>query len=601
DQMAAQLGRHYAEAGIQDKAIAYLSLAGDQARLAYAHREAIEYYTQVLALQEAAGEYEQAGGTLMKLALAHHARFDFGQARQAFEEGSARWQRAGGTVPRLSLPAAPHPLRIRWWDPFTLDPGVAEVWVSAPVIAHVFRGLVSLGPDLGLVPELAQGWQVFDEGHRYVFLLRKDVLWSDGIPVTAHDFEYTWKRVLDPSTDSPSAQLLYAVKGAQAAHQQQGSRAHDVGVRALDDWTLEVELVEPCSYLLYLLTHTAMRPVPQHVVETNGAAWTDLDTIVTSGPFKPVLWENDKYMRLVRNPAYRGSFGGNVAQVELYLSPDPAAGAGLYRNDSVDVLPLTGHIPEVDRLRREFAEESVSVPSLRTLYLGFDVSRPPFDDLRVRRAFALAIDREQLARVAVRGLFPPATGGFVPAGMPGHSPGIGLPYDPEQARQLFAEAGYAEGSGFPTVDALTAFTVPLPPEHLQAQWREALGIEVGWELLDWPAFAERMQQDLPHLHLLGWFADWPDPSNFLEMSPVCAHTRWTNQGYQSLLQKARCTMNQDERIELLRQADQIMMRDAAIVPLLYGRWHMLVKPWVQRLCVSALYGWYWQDVILSPH
>jgi len=601
DEMAAQLGHHYAEAGILDKATAYLSLAGDQARLAYAHREAVEYYTQVLALQEEAGEYEQAGGTLMKLALAHHARFDFRQARQAFEEGFARWQRAGDTVPRTFLPPAPHPLRIRWWGPFTLDPGLAEEWVSAPVIDHMFRGLVSLGPDLGLVPGLAQGWQVFDEGHRYVFRLCQDILWSDGTPVTAHDFEYTWKRILDPSTASPAARFLYGIKGARTAHGQQGARTHNVGVRALGDWTLELELEEPCSYLLYLLTHTTMRPVPRHVVQTRGAAWTGLDTIVTNGPFRPVLWENDRLMRLVRDPTYRGPFGGNVAQVELHLSPDPAAGVDLYRNGSVDVLPLTGHIPEVDRLRREFAEESVSVPSLRTLYLGFDVTRPPFDDLRVRRAFALAIDRDQLARVAVRGLFPPATGGLVPPGMPGHSPGLGLPHDPEEARQLLAEAGYTEGSRFPAVDALTAHTVPLTPEYVQAQWREALGIEVGWEVLDWPAFAERMQQDLPHLHLLGWFADWPDPSNFLEMSPVCEHTRWTNETYRSLLQKARCTVNQDERIELLKQADQILVRDAAIVPLLYGRWHLLVKPWVQHFRLSALHGWYWQDVIIGPH
>ena len=601
EELAAQLGHHYAEAGIEDKAVAYLSLAGDQARLAYAHQEAIEYYTQALALQKEGSEYEQAGRTLMKLALAYHTRFDFAQAHRAFEEGFAQWQRAGSTEPHTSLPPAPHALRIRWSGPFTLDPGLCEEWVSSPVIDHMFRGLVSLGPDLGLVPELARSWQVLDEGYRYLFHLRRDARWSDGTPVTAHDFEYAWKRVLDPSAASPVAQFLYGVKGARATHQRESSRPDDVGVRALDDWTLDVELEEPCSYLLYLLTHTGMYAVPRHLVQAHGAAWTDVETIVTNGPFRPVLWEKDRCMRLVRNPAYHGPFRGNVEQVELHLPSDPAVGLELYRDGSVDVLPLSGHIPEVDRVRREFAGESVSVPSLRTIYLGFDVSRPPFDDPRVRRAFALAIDREQLANVALRGLFPPATGGFVPPGMPGHSPGIGLPYRPDEARWLLAQAGYAEGSDFPALNALTALTIPLTPEHLQAQWRENLGIEVAWEVLDWPSFSRRMQEDLPHLHLLGWFADWPDPGNLLEVSPICEHTRWTNQAYRALLQKARRMMNQDERIELLRQADQILVREAAIVPLLYGRWHVLVKPWIRRFRLSALHGWYWQDIIIEPH
>jgi ABC-type oligopeptide transport system substrate-binding subunit/DNA-binding SARP family transcriptional activator len=601
EELAAQLGHHYAEAGIEDKAVAYLSLAGDQARLAYAHQEAIEYYTQALALQVEGSEYEQAGRTLMKLALAYHTRFDFAQAHRAFEEGFAQWQRAGSTEPHTSLPPAPHALRIRWSGPFTLDPGLCEEWVSSPVIDHMFRGLVSLGPDLGLVPELAHSWQVLEEGYRYLFHLRRDAHWSDGTPVTAHDFEYAWKRVLDPSTASPDAQFLYSVKGARATHQRESTRPDDVGVRALDDWTLDVELEEPCSYLLYLLTHTGMYAVPRHLVQAHGAAWTDVETIVTNGPFRPVLLEKDRCMRLVRNPAYHGPFRGNVEQVELHLPPDPAVGLELYRDGSVDVLPLSGHIPEVDRVRREFADESVSVPSLRTIYLGFDVSRPPFDDPRVRRAFALATDREQLASVALRGLFPPATGGLVPPGMPGHSPGIGLPYRPDEARWLLAQAGYAKGSDFPALNALTALTIPLTPEHFQAQWRENLGIEVAWEVLDWPSFSRRMQVDLPHLHLLGWFADWPDPGSFLEVSPICEHTRWVNQGYRALLQEARHAMDQDQRIELLRQADRILVREAAIVPLLYGRWHLLVKPWIRCFRLSPLHGWYWQDIIIEPH
>jgi oligopeptide transport system substrate-binding protein len=131
--------------------------------------------------------------------------------------------------------------------------------------------------------------------------------------VTAHDFEYAWRRALDPSTASPAAQFLYSVRGARALHQRESSRPDNVGIRALDEWTLDVELEEPCGYLLYLLGHTLMSAVPRHLVQARGAAWTDLGTIVTNGPFRPVLWEKDRCMRLVRNPTYYGSCGGSVA------------------------------------------------------------------------------------------------------------------------------------------------------------------------------------------------------------------------------------------------------------------------------------------------
>ncbi|MFN2133081.1 MAG: ABC transporter substrate-binding protein, partial [Anaerolineae bacterium] len=590
DDIIPQLAHHYAEAGDSEKALHYLLQAGDRARLAYAHQEAIAHYERAVALQKEAGDDEGAGRTLMKLGLAYHTRFDFARAHAAFEEGFVRWQRGGDRARRTALPPAPHALRIAWSDPYTLDPALCSEAVNYMVIEQIFRGPIWFGPDLGLVPELAQSWEVLDGGHRYLFHLRRDARWSDGVPVTAHDVEYAWKRALAPSASSVAAQSLSAVVGVQASSQQESSGPADLGIQALDDCTLEVELCEASSYFAYRLR--AMGAVPRHVVEAHGAAWTDLDKIVTNGPFRPAEWEKGKRMLLVRNPVYHGPFRGNVEQVELRLDPDLALALSWYREGSLDILPLGGSMPETDRARREFAGEFVSLPVLRTWYLAFDVSRPPFDDPRVRRAFALAADRERLAQVDLRGLESPATGGLVPPGMPGHSPEIGLPYDPDEARRLLSQAGYAQGFGFPALDALVPSGISASPRHLQAQWREQLGIEVTWEVLDLSQFPRRFHQDPPHLYLSGWVADWPDPSNFLEESLVCESTRWMNTAYQALLRRAQHSTDQEQRLHLLQRADQILVQEAPVVPLIYGRQYGLVKPWIRGFRLSALLNWY---------
>jgi oligopeptide transport system substrate-binding protein len=467
------------------------------------------------------------------------------------------------------------------------------------VIEQISRGLVWFGSDLGLVPELAQSWEVLDAGHRYLFHLRRDARWSDGAPVTAYDFEYAWKRALAPSASPVAAQSLSDVVGAQATREQESAEPADLGIRAIDDCTLEVQLTQASSYFPYRLR--TMGPVPRHVIQAHGTAWTDLDKIVTNGPFRPVEWEQGKRMLLVRNPAYPGTFRGNVEQVELHLDLDLALASSWYREGRLDILPLGGSMAETDRARREFAGEFLSLPVLRTWYLAFDVSRPPFHDPRVRRAFALAADRERLAQVGLRGLESPATGGLVPPGMPGHSPGIGLPHNPDEARRLLAQAGYAQGTGFPSLHALVPSGISASPGHLQAQWQEQLGIEVTWEALDLSHYPRRLQQDPPHLWLSGWVADWPDPSDYLEEGVVSEYTRWTNAAYRSLLQQAERSTDQEERLRQLQRADQILVQEAPIVPLLYGRQYGLVKPWIRGFRLSALSHWYWQDIVIEPH
>jgi ABC-type oligopeptide transport system substrate-binding subunit/DNA-binding SARP family transcriptional activator len=592
---------------LTEKAITYLLQAGDQARGLYACQEAIDYYQRALALLKEQKQHERAARALMKVGLTYHNAFDFRQARRAYEEGFALWQRAGETQPAVPPPPAPHALRVHLvGSPLTLDPTVTRDSTSSIVVDQLFSGLVADSPEMEVVPDVAQSWEVLEDGRKYVFHLQDDVCWSDGAPVTARDFEYAWKRVLDPATDSPAASLLYDVKGARALHRGEVSDPNRVRVRALDDVTLLVELERPTGSFLQLLVTTATYPVPRHIVEAHGDAWAEVGNIVTNGPFRLKVWQRGEYMVLVRNPGYRGQIRGNVQQIELSLLADPSAQLEMYDADDLDISDLSWWglpPPEIERARHRHAGEHISAPFLATEYVRFDVSRPPFDDMRVRRAFALATDRDTLADVALGGCVYPATGGFIPLGMPGHSPGIGLPYKPDQARRLLAQAGYPGGFGFPFVNSVTAPDLIPVSEYLHTQWQENLGVEITWEKPEWATFLDRLDKEPPQMVLIGWLADYPDPDSVLRagVSYAWRFTRWRSEAFNRLVERARKVMNQEERMKLYQQADRILVEEAAIVPLLYQRQHLLVKPWVRNCIRSATGRRFWKDVIIEPH
>jgi oligopeptide transport system substrate-binding protein len=598
-----QEGRQY-DKTLTEKAITYLLQAGDQARGLYAHEEAIAHYQQALALLREQGDCERSARTLMKIGLTYHTAFNFRQARQAYQEGFTLWQQAGATQPATPSPSAPHALRVAW-HVFAVDPAMAQEFASLEVIKQLFTGLVDHSPQMNVIPDVARSWEVSEGGRKYVFHLRGDVRWSDGTLVTAGDFEYAWKRVLNPSTRLPNALILYDIKGAKAYHQGEISDPDLVGVRAQDELTLVVELEGPTSYLPHLLTHCLTYPVPRHVVEKHGEAWTEVENIVTNGPFSLEAWQLGESMALVRSPEYYGQFRGNVQRVELTLGADPFAQLEMYEADDLDIVYLWELPPqEMDRARQRHAGEYVSGPSLATWLVGFNMTGPPFDDVRVRLAFVLATDRDTLAGVVMRGHFFPATGGLVPPGMPGHSAGIGLPYDPQRARQLLSEAGYPGGRDFPPV----VFLVPPSPvvqeaiEYQQAQWQEKLDVKITIERTDWVRYFDRHRKGQADLFFNAFVADYPDPDHCLRgISSGRRATWWRNEAYDRLVEEARRAMDQEERMVLYRQADQMLVEEAPIIPVGYGRQHLLVKPWVSKFPTSAVKHLFLKDVIIEPH
>jgi ABC-type transport system substrate-binding protein len=293
-----------------------------------------------------------------------------------------------------------------------------------------------------------------------------------------------------------------------------------------------------------------------------------------------------------------------VHRVELSLLPVEqclATALGLYEQDCLDVLDLNLLSVEQSVRARQRFPDCITTPRLTTCFLAFHPQRPPFDDPLVRRAFILATDREWLSNVLWQGTWSPPTGGFVPSGMPGHTPGIALPYDPDRARDLLAEAGYVGDQGFPALDALAFRGWESDLEALSERWHTNLGVKVDWEILDFAGFLQRLACDLPHMYLLLWRADYPDPDSFLRSGTERLTGHWRNQTYNALVEQARRITAQAERMNLYEQADRMLVQEAVITPLAYWREHTLVKPWITRYPTSAVRAFMWQDVVIEPH
>lgn len=597
---AAQLAHHYLEAGDERKALDYLLQAGDQARMLYAHQEAIAHYERAVALQRRLESPQAAARTLMKLGLTHHDAFDYAAARQAYEAGFELWRHAPALRPGHAR-AGLHTLRSHWGSLTTLDPSLVADFNTVVIVEQLFTGLAEHGPDAEVLPALAAGWDVADGGRRYVFHLRERLHWSDGAALTAADFVAGWRRVLQPETGASCAHFLYDVQGARAYHRGETDDPAALGVYAPDDRTLVVALERPAGYFPHLLANPVTYPIPRHALAAHGAAWTEPGRLVSNGPYLLADWQRGAQMTLTRNPHYHARFSGNVERVELALEWDAAAVMAAYEADALDVVQLDYRfsLPERHALRERYTGDLASAPRFATWFLGFDPGCPPLDDPRVRRALAMAVDRELLAGAVLQSFATPAAGGLTPPGIPGHLAGTGLPFDPSAGRRLLAEAGFPDGRGFPVLPLICERTIADQAGFLQAQWRKHLGIEVALEAADWPTFVRRMEGEHLPIYYSAWRADYPDPDNFLRVALDWRRTRPDDPEFAALVQRARGLTDPAARLAVYAQAERRLIESAAIVPLNYRRSYFLLKPRVTRYPVSGLRPWFWQDVVIE--
>jgi oligopeptide transport system substrate-binding protein len=597
---AGELAYHLSLGGDLRRAGESWLAAGDHHRLLSAEAEAARDYRRAAEAFRSVGDQEQAARALMRAGLSSHSSFDFTAANQAYDDGFVLWHASRPSRSPL-LAQARKTLRSHWGEPVSLDPAVGTDFASAAVITQLYSGLACHGPDLEVTPDVAAGWEVQNNGKRYVVHLRDDVFWNDGMPCTAQDFEVAWKRVLNPATASSSAPLLYDLQGARAFHTGETEDAEAVGVRALDDVTLIIDLEAPAPYFPHLLAHPAMLPIPRRVLNADLAAAENLSQFVSNGPFMVSGWKHNTELRLMRNPRYHGHWHGNLQEVVLTLNVDSAEMLRLYDANELDVVRLSGDytMSQLNQVQRNYSGEFLSGPRLTTWHFGFDTTRPPFADPRVRRALALSCDRVRLAHGLLKGLSTPATGGFVPPGMPGHSPDIGLKFDPTEGRMLLAEAGYPDGKGFPKVTLVTDSSAAGATNFMAAEWYRHLGITIGTTALPWAEFSGRGENERLDMYYAAWRADYPDPDSFLPCGLGRQPAQWRDQDYEEVLQHARTSCDSRERLSLYVTADRLLIESAGIVPIVYGRLYLLLNPRVRRYPFSGIRPWFWSDVVID--
>lgn len=478
-------------------------------------------------------------------------------------------------------------LRLVAPPPETLDPALAGDLDSAQFVYKVFSGLVSLDEDLEVQPDLAEGWEVSDDGRTYTFYLRKDARFHDGRAITADDVRYSLERACDPATDSPVAEgYLSDIVGVREKIRGQADAIQ--GVEVLDDYTLRLTIDEPKAYFLSKLTYSTAFVVDRAQVESD-PDW--LQHPNGSGPFRLREW-TDERIALEPSP-YSPGPRPLVGQVVFYTALQGVP-VTMYENGELDAVPVEGdQLERVLDAANPLHQELQTVPLLDTYYVGLNVRRPPFDDVRVRRAFAMALNRAGIVQVMLKGQAEVARG-ILPPGMPGYNPDLeGIPYDPEGAKALLAESQYGGPEGLPSV-TLIAGGLGQMGQVLAELWGEALGVDVQVEVpiggvgTEWSSGRYQMV-------LLGWIADYPDPENFLDLlfhsQSSQNHTGYSNPEVDRLLEAARAEADPEKRFALYREAEEKIVADAPWIPLYHDTAHLLVKPYVEglRMTPQGLY------------
>ena len=473
-------------------------------------------------------------------------------------------------------------------DPLTLDPAVAGEMTSHQYISQLFSGLLCLDDNLEPAPDIAQRWEVSDDGKTYTFYLRNDVSFHDGRRVKAEDFEYSWQRACDPATGSlTAATYLGDIIGVEEVIA--GEAEEISGVRVIGDYTLEVTIDAPKSYFLSKLTYPTTFVVDRANVESGEEWWHRPNG---TGPFKLRQWEVNSLFMLERNELYYGELAGvNFVTFHLWAGVP----MDLYETGEIDVTGV--YIHYIDRVSDEagpFYQELEVVPELSFYYIGFNTTQPPFDDVNIRRAFSQAIDKDKLISLIFRDMVA-AADGILPPGMPGYNEDLsGLDYDVSRAEELIAASSYGDVSQLPPITITTAGRGGLISEELEAiiyQWQQNLGVEVKVRQLEPERFLYHLKQEKDEMFYTGWIADYPHPQNFLEIL-FCTDSdnnygEYSKTEIDALLEMAGVEQDGDLSLSLYQQAEQMLVEDVACLPLWFGQNYILVKPYVSGYNLNA--------------
>jgi oligopeptide transport system substrate-binding protein len=494
------------------------------------------------------------------------------------DTGATNTEQSGGDL------AASQVVTVNWGaEPPSLDPGLATDTTSSNILLNIMDPLVKLGPDLKPVPNLAKSWDISKDGKTVTLHLRDDGKWTNGDPVTAQDFEWSWKRTISPELAADYAYQFYGIEGAQEYNGCKKACAalrDKVGVKALDDKTLEIKLTTPQPWFIQQMAHHSFLAVNRKAVEQFGSKWTEAANIVTNGPFKLATWKHDSEIDIVKWPEWRDAKDVTLTRVNGKMITDGTTSVQAYEAGEVDMNP---NIPTEEIPRIKDTEDYQQYPGLGTYYYGFNVKNVP--DVNQRRAMSLAIDRRTIIDQIAQADQIPASG-FTPKGMPGfdtltpHSPWMPEHADMAKAKELMAKVQN------PNKD-ITLYLNDSPGHReiavaIQAAWKE-LGIKTTIKQQEWAQFLEFLgppPDKSVDVYRSGWIGDYVDAINFLELWGCKSGNNSTNfcsPAYDKLVDKARATQDNGQRYGVYKQLEQILGGQAGQMPVLPIYWYTYIQ------------------------
>ncbi|MBI2853589.1 MAG: peptide ABC transporter substrate-binding protein, partial [Chloroflexi bacterium] len=480
----------------------------------------------------------------------------------------------------------------------TLDPALTEE-SPAGMVGAMFSGLVRHDSDLKMVPDMAEKWDVSADGKTYTFRLREGVKFHNGKPVIAADFKYSWERALDPKTESQKARsFLGDIVGASEMLESKATELS--GVKVIDDRTLAVTIDGAKPYFLGKLA----QPVAFVVDRANiarGKNWTNEPN--GTGPFKLKQWKKDELLILERNDSFYRETARLKNVVFQLFAGRPMM---MYENGEIDLTGVgTGDLERVEDKANPLNEELLTGKSFDINYVGFNVTKPPFDDPKVRRAFAMSLNMDKILEVTLKGTAERA-GGFVPPGIPGYNPELKpLPFDPVQAKQLIAESKYGSVDSLPPVTLYVAYGAAPLHEAMAAMWKQNLGVELKIEAIREPKeYYEKRHRREFQLFTGGWRADYIDPQNFLEVlfqsqSDENA-SAYSNPEVDTALKEAAVERDEAKRLKKYQEIEKVILNDLPRVPLYHSeKDYLLVKPYVKGLHLYPIGVNHWNEVSVT--
>jgi len=489
-----------------------------------------------------------------------------------------------------------------------LDPHMVSGVTEHRTLCALFEGLVNLDPrTLEPEPGVAASWDLSPDARVYTFHLRRDARWSNGDAVTAEDFHYAWRRILSPNLAADYAYFLHCIENAKAYNEGTVTDFDVVGVKVVDAYTLEARLEHPTPYFLGMQVHQAYMPVHRATIERFGAMderstrWTRAGNHVGNGPFLLAEWTPNAVIRVRRNPHYWNRDAVRLDGINFYAIDNLWTQERAFRSGQLD---MTDDVPlhKVRLYRERDPDRIVLHPYLGTYYYRLNVTRPPFTDRRVRRAFAMALDREAITHNVTRGGEEPAPF-YTPPDTNGYTCRHRIPFDPASARVLLAEAGFPDGRGLPPIEILynTSEAHKLIAEAVQQMWKQHLGADVRLLNQDWKVYLDSTNTLNYMVARSGWIGDVVDPVNFLECflgGGGNNRTGYASPEFDALVHAAYAEADVGQRLELLQEAEAVLLEDAPLIPIYFYSRKYLKRPEVLGLDPNPLGYIRWTRVTL---